>query len=800
MTTKTRKKRWAVSVLTAAAVLGSSLIPLSSAGAAAAIPVSIQVDTGKDRSEISPYIYGTNAGMDMTGTEGFTARRLGGNRMTGYNWENNASNAGSDWYHSSDSYMCSVMGIPDAPGTTECDTPGLVHTKFHDQSLQQDAYSLLTLQMAGYVALDKNGEVAESETAPSVRWSEVQFSKGAPFSTQPDLTDGQVYMDEFVHFMVDKYGSAAESTGVQGYSLDNEPGLWSHTHARIHPNPVGARELVDRSASLSRAVKAVDPAAEVFGGVFYGFGAYLNLQEASDWEAVRGNHKWYIDYYLNQMKQASEADGQRLLDVLDVHWYPEARGGGQRITFEGVGNTETKKARLQAPRTLWDPTYQEDSWIGQYFGDYLPLLPQLKQSIDQHYPGTKLAMTEYNYGGEGDISGGLAQADVLGIMGKYGVYMANFWQIGEDTSYVSAAYKLYRNYDGSGSAYGSTNVRAVTSDLDNSSVHASVADETNNELHLIVLNKNMEAPLQADIAITGDKTYSSGRVFGFDAASPNVTEAAPVTNIAGNRFTYMVPPLTAYHIVLKASGDNNNPPETAPDAPTGLKAIAGEQSVTLSWNASVGATSYIVKRAAAGSSSYVTLASQVAGTTYTDTDVSAGTTYHYVVSAVNSKGVSPNSASVSAKPTGTTAPPETGLVLQYRAGDTDAGNNQIKPHFNIRNTGTKPVNLSDLKIRYYFSKDSSASMNAWIDWAQVGGSNINRTFADDYVELSFTPGAGTLAAGGQTGDIQLRMAKNDWSNFDESNDYSFDPAKTSYTNWDKVTLYHNGTLVWGIEP
>ena len=98
-------------------------------------------------------------------------------------------------------------------------------------------------------------------------------------------------------------------------------------------------------------------------------------------------------------------------------------------------------------------------------------------------------------------------------------------------------------------------------------------------------------------------------------------------------------------------------------------------------------------------------------------------------------------------------------------------------------------------------------MNSWIDWAQIGGSNVLRTFVsasgtnmDMYVELSFTAGAGSIAAGGQSGEIQLRMSKDDWSNFNESKDYSLDPTKTSYADWNKVTLYQNGTLVWGTEP
>ncbi len=786
-----RKGRNWLSALTIGAMLGGILVPSAAVSAAAPIPVSIQVNTNEDRKEISPYIYGTNASASLAGSEGVAARRLGGNRMTGYNWENNASNAGSDWLHQSDDFLCSEFALT----VSECETPAKVQTTFHEQSLAQDAYTVLTLPMAGYVARDKAGPVEETEAAPSARWDQSEFAKQAPFQLQPDLNDGTVYSDEFVNYMVHHYGDASTSTGVDGYSLDNEPALWSHTHARIHPDPVGAVELVDRSIALSKAVKAVDPHADIFGGVLYGFNAYLSLQDAPDWANVQGNYDWYVDYYLDRMKQESQSEGRRLLDVMDVHWYPEAQGGGQRITFNGVGNEQTQMARLQAPRTLWDPTYVEDSWIAQYFSDYLPILPRLQQSIDQYYPGTKLAITEFSYGGEGDISGGLAMVDALGIFGKYGVYMANFWRLESDTSYVSAAYQLYRNYDGNNATFGETSVRSTTSDIVNSSVHAAVTEESD-QLHMIVMNKSMDTPLQADISIAGDTLYESGSVYGFDSTSSNLFEAASIATITNNQFTYTVPPLTAYHIVLDADTDE---PIEVPAAPTNLSAEAGDSTVTLNWNASVGGTSYTVKRSVDGGNTYELLAADIAGTSYTDTSVTNGTTYHYVVSAVNQAGASPDSIEASATPTGSFGPSGE-LVLQYREADGDASNNQIKPHFNIKNEGSETIDLEDVKLRYYFTKEGGASMNSWIDWAQIGGQHIDRTFTNSYVELTFKPGAGSLDAGEQSGQIQLRMSKVDWSNFDETNDYSYDAAKTSFEDWDQVTLYLNDNLVWGIEP
>jgi lysophospholipase L1-like esterase/fibronectin type 3 domain-containing protein len=93
---------------------------------------------------------------------------------------------------------------------------------------------------------------------------------------------------------------------------------------------------------------------------------------------------------------------------------------------------------------------------------------------------------------------------------------------------------------------------------------------------------------------------------------------------------------------------------TPPSPPTGLSAVAGNTQITLSWTASSGATSYNVKRSTVSGGPYTTLATGITATTYTNTGLTNGTVYYYVVSAVNTAGESANSNQASATPVLTT--------------------------------------------------------------------------------------------------------------------------------------------------
>jgi len=149
--------------------------------------------------------------------------------------------------------------------------------------------------------------------------------------------------------------------------------------------------------------------------------------------------------------------------------------------------------------------------------------------------------------------------------------------------------------------------------------------------------------------------------------------------------------------------------------------------------------------------------------------------------------------------------PVSDISVEYKdGGNGNSSDNMINPHLRIANNGSSAIAYQDLSIRYWFTSEDTNSLNFWCDWAQLGTSNVTGVFGEangmDYLEVSFGTAAGNIGSAGNSGDIQTRFAKTNWSPFDETNDYSYNGTITSYTATDKVTLYLNGTLVWGVEP
>jgi hypothetical protein len=501
--------------------------------------LTFDVDTTKVIRPISPYVYGINSQKDKD--LGITVRRMGGNRQTGYNWEINASNAGNDYNHQSDQWPCTAMGY------TDCDKPGAQFVDFARENRKMGVETLATIPLVDYVAADKNNKVqpvSEAEKAPSARWHQSIAKKPGPLSLTPDLADKVVYQNEFVNFLVKTVGKAADG-GVKFYSMDNEPALWPSTHPRIHPERTRYDEMVKRTEAVASEIVRIDPTAMNLGAVAFGWSEFTSLSDAPDAKEHNAKYGTYLDFFLASMKDLEKKHKKRLVHVLDVHWYPEARGT-KRIT-EKDNSPKTVEARLQAPRSLWDATYTEKSWLVGSTGKPLRLIPWLQEKIAERYPGTKLAITEYDYGGGDHISGGLAQADVLGVFGREGLFLGNYWGNGPGNgnlpSYVKAAFRLYRNYDGKGGTFGDTAVTATPADLGKASIYAATDTKRKDLLTILVINKDLRANFNAKIAVKGGK-YAKAQVYTLDATGADIKPQAPV-DVKNGQIEYKLPAVSA---------------------------------------------------------------------------------------------------------------------------------------------------------------------------------------------------------------------------------------------------------------
>ena len=556
-----------VTVVLTAFSMGQSVFAEQSSAPVSKITVTPSEQLGK----ISPYIYGVNNGADLNSVSAKSIR-LGGNRMSAYNWENNMSNAGSDYYHTSDMYL--ITDIPDefkrVPGG-----PALALSS--EAQTHNISYTLLTLQMLGYVTSSKRGRVTAENSAPSDYWVEVRNRKDSELSLEPDKNDGAVYTDEYLNYLSDKIGKSDSATGIKAFALDNEPALWKHTHSLVQHGDLSCSELIVKSAELASVVKEADPGAEVFGPSLFGYSAFDSFAGAPDWQKLKADngYRWFIDYYLDEMKKAGNSSGKRLLDVLDIHYYTEAKGECGERSCSHYDNDGCIKARLDSVRSLYDENYRENSWITDTGAEFLPLLPNIQQSIDKYYPGTKLAFTEYNFGGGDHISGAVAEADMLGIFAEYGVYFAAIWSF-ENNQYQLSAINMFTNYDGNGSGFGDTLVKSEYENED-ISVYSSTDSENDGTVKIIVTNRSLYDDTPVEISISSDNAYENAEVYSLYGDSAEIRAMPAVEKIEVNGFGYVIPPLSVTEFVVKKPAENVSESNSAEVSETkkALPVIAG---------------------------------------------------------------------------------------------------------------------------------------------------------------------------------------------------------------------------------
>jgi hypothetical protein len=513
--------------------------------------VTITVDPTKTHA-ISPWIYGANFYSNNTAPQpNFSLDRDGGNRWTAYNWETNASNAGSDFNYQNDNYLSSSA------------VPAEAVRSFIAGDQNAGLASLVTVQLQGLVSADENGPVSVANPPDLTRFKTVVDKKSTvssvPFTVTPPTTDANVYMDEFVWALDQKFPgqgifgvSPAHPTFV---SLDNEPDLWASTHKEVQGSTnISSGNFVTKTVALSEALKDQFPNLVIFGPVNYGFGGIYSWQNDPSLSPTPSGANWFADKYLAGINTASAAYKKPVVDVYDFHWYSEAcassclpDGSTRVINLTASTLTDAQiQAIVQSPRSLWDPTFTETSWITGVLGGPINILGRLQAKIVGENPGMKLAITEYENGGFNHIAGTIAQADNLGIFGSLGVFAANFWPPNGTYSYTLAGFRAFRGFDGGTANFPSTSLQTTSSDVASVVVYAASDPSILGRICFVAINRSTSSKVTV---INGQPLAGTAHLYQITAAS--ASGQSPVQPVfagqvpaSGPSLTITLPPLS----------------------------------------------------------------------------------------------------------------------------------------------------------------------------------------------------------------------------------------------------------------
>ncbi|MBR6696022.1 MAG: hypothetical protein IKL70_06390 [Oscillospiraceae bacterium] len=473
------------------------------------IEIDVSIDTSLDRKAISRYIYGINDTASLSGIRATALNQTGNDFMT-YNWENNFSNAGESYLAANRDVIADRYNRHSSDPAVAAD--GLITTANHNHI----DFKIASLPTIGYVAADSYGPLLNSEVAPSDRWVKTYTSKQGEYSLLPDKNDDAVYIDEYLNYIINYYGKSAFG-GISAYSVGGDSFTWSKEFPLASDN-FTVEDYMQRTLDMAEMVKKADSNALVVGGGFSSIDSCATFAENAGWSKYKNDYSWFVDYYLYEVSKASQQNGKRLIDIIDVKYFPEEKTE-YGISIISETSDEANKMRIQAVRALWDGSYSKEGENKEFF----PLLPTFQASINEYYPGTKLALTEYNFGGGNNITGGIAQVDALGCFAEEGVFLACLSpDKDDDTTYQYSAINLFTNYDGNGGEFGDVSVRSENDNAELCSSFAAIDNE--GVLNVILSNKSDTLTETINIDISSEYRYSFAETYGFSFGKPEITK------------------------------------------------------------------------------------------------------------------------------------------------------------------------------------------------------------------------------------------------------------------------------------
>ncbi len=541
----------------------------------AAETVQISVDVTADRMPVSPYLYGKNdspgspssplseadwqrfrdAGLRMM-------RTLGGNNGTKYNWQKKLSSH-PDWYNNVyandwDYAQAQLQQHLPAVQSMWCfqligKVAANADHNFNDWGYNQSNWwPGVGQNLAGGGVPNENGEKALVAGNPAL------------YLADSDAITSTAILDHWIK--PDRLG--LDRSQFRYWSMDNEPEIWLGTHDDVMPVQLSAEAFMQRYFAYAKAARARFPEIKLVGPVPANEWQWYNW--VSPITADGRSYPW-LEYFIKRVAEEQARTGIRLLDVLDIHYYP---------------GTTDPAAIAQLHRTFFDETYVSPDANGVH-----TVNGGWDTSITNEYIfGRCAAWLERYHGANHGVTFGLSEialpvtnaplaaiwyASTLGEFMKHGVELFTpwTWQPG-----MWEVLHLFSRFNGSMS------VRADSSKETTVSAYATI-DAATGELVVVLVNRALTGSLTAhvDLARTpiANGTYVARQLADLPATETfkSRTENALVTQsvlVTNRAFDLTLPALSITSVQLPgAQAGVTSDAETARLANVSVRAVSG---------------------------------------------------------------------------------------------------------------------------------------------------------------------------------------------------------------------------------
>ncbi len=517
--------------------------------------VVVSVDASADRKLVSPYIYGRNNSYSNSfGTTSSAsdmvlfkeaglrlARENGGNNATKYNWRKKISSH-PDWYNN----------VYDRDWTTLSQT--IVANA-------PDMQVMWAFQLIGKVASNKNNNFNDWGYNQSQWWSgctqnlagggTVNAAGGsvATVNGNPALYTVDWPADSTTAILKHWFGANGAELNSGNFiywNMDNEPEIWNGTHDDVMPTLLTASAFMDKYFAVAKKARALYPGIKLCGPVC-----------ANEWQwykwgseslMIDGKYYCWLEYFLKKVAEEQKATGVRLLDVVDIHWYPGETSAtdilqlyrifyDKTYVYPGANGVKTINGGWDTSQTKEFIFQRIADWLTQYFGE-------------NH--GIGIGLSESGIESTDANINSVLYASLLGTFANNGVelYTPWTWRVGMwETLHLFSRYA--KNYSVSSSSTVENTVSAYTT-VTNSA----------DSMTVILVNRSQTLTRSVKVNISGfSATAGASNTLQlvslpatetFKSHTNNALKSGSVT-LSGNAFTISLPALSTTAVILKSN-------------------------------------------------------------------------------------------------------------------------------------------------------------------------------------------------------------------------------------------------------